>query len=268
MNQYSLIASDLDGTLLSPEHTIRPYTRDTLKMLDKKGNHFVFATGRHHVDVGQIKKGLDLDAFMITSNGARVHDIDGNLIFSRNIKGDIARSLFKIADSDPNIYTNVYSDNEWFINRENPEQKEFFQESVFNYKLFKADHLTTEGVSKVYFTCKDHDHLVLLEDEIKKRWGNRVNVTFSLPTTLEVMDGKVSKGDALSNVAAMLGIPLEKCIAFGDGMNDLEMLQVAGKGCLMRNAHQRIKDALPEMEIIGSNDEEGVALYLKENFEL
>uniref|UniRef100_UPI00387E6F48 HAD-IIB family hydrolase n=1 Tax=Candidatus Regiella insecticola TaxID=138073 RepID=UPI00387E6F48 len=62
-----------------------------------------------------------------------------------------------------------------------------------------------------------------LEKEINARWGDRVNVCFSLPNCLEVMGAGVSKGNALARVAEKLGHSLENCIAFGDGMNDLEM---------------------------------------------
>lgn len=49
---YQVVASDLDGTLLSPDHTLSPYAKETLKLLTARGINFVFATGRHHVDVG------------------------------------------------------------------------------------------------------------------------------------------------------------------------------------------------------------------------
>lgn len=71
---YQVVASDLDGTLLSPDHTLSPYAKETLKLLTARGIHFVFATGRHHVDVGQIRDNLEIKSYMITSNGARVHD--------------------------------------------------------------------------------------------------------------------------------------------------------------------------------------------------
>lgn len=81
---YRVVASDLDGTLLSPDHTLSPYAKETLKLLTAHGINFVFATGRHHVDVGQIRDNLEIKSYMITSNGARVHDLDGNLIFAHN----------------------------------------------------------------------------------------------------------------------------------------------------------------------------------------
>ncbi len=105
-----------------------------------------------------------------------------------------------------------------------------------------------------------------MEDAINARWGDRVNVSFSFPTCLEVMAGGVSKGHALEEVAKIIGYTLQECIAFGDGMNDLEMLSMAGKGCIMRDAHQRLKDMLPELEVIGSNVDNAVPHYLRKMF--
>ncbi len=93
---YRVVASDLDGTLLSPDHTLSPYAKETLKLLTARGINFVFATGRHHVDVGQIRDNLEIKSYMITSNGARVHDLDGNLILlitgSRHCQRSVWRS--------------------------------------------------------------------------------------------------------------------------------------------------------------------------------
>ncbi len=76
--------------------------KETLKLLTARGIHFVFATGRHHVDVGQIRDNLEIKSYMITSNGARVHDTDGNLVFLRhNLDSDIASDLFGVVNANP-----------------------------------------------------------------------------------------------------------------------------------------------------------------------
>lgn len=91
---YHIVASDLDGTLLSPEHRLTPFARETLQQLVAKDIHFIFATGRHHIDVGQMRDSLAIPAYMITSNGARVHNAEGELVFSHNLDEDIASDLF------------------------------------------------------------------------------------------------------------------------------------------------------------------------------
>jgi hydroxymethylpyrimidine pyrophosphatase-like HAD family hydrolase len=80
------------------------------------------------------------------------------------------------------------------------------------------------------------------------------------------MAGGVSKGHALEEVSKLLGYSLKECVAFGDGLNDKEMLIMAGKGCIMSNAHQRLKDLLPELEVIGSNTQDAVPRYLRKLF--
>ena len=260
---YQVVASDLDGTLLNPDHMLSPYTKETLKLLTSRGIHFMFATGRHYIDVGQIRANLGIKAWMITSNGARVHDTDGNLVFAHNLDSDIASDLFGVVNNNPDIVTNVYRDDDWFMNRHRPEEMRFFKEAVFNYSLFEPGLLEPEGVSKVFFTCHDHEILLPLEQAINARWGDRVNVSFSTLTCLEVMAGGVSKGHALEAVAKEMGYNLQDCIAFGDGMNDAEMLSMAGKGCIMAGAHQRLKDLHPELEVIGSNADDAVAHYLR-----
>ena len=60
----------------------------------------------------------------------------------------------------------------------------------------------------------------------------------------------------------MAGYQLKGCIAFGDGMNDLEMLSMAGKGLVMGTAHHKVKLALLNIEVIGNCDAEAVAHYI------
>ncbi|HFZ8996561.1 TPA: sugar/pyridoxal phosphate phosphatase YigL [Citrobacter freundii] len=263
---YQVVASDLDGTLLSPDHTLSPYAKETLKLLTARGVNFVFATGRHHIDVGQIRDNLEIKAYMITSNGARVHDTEGNLVFTHNLDHDIAGDLFGLVNAEPDIVTNVYREDEWFMNRHRPEEMRFFKEAVFKYSLFEPALLEPDGVSKVFFTSDTHERLLPLEQAINARWGDRVNVSFSTLTCLEVMSGGVSKGHALEAVSQAMGYNLNNCIAFGDGMNDAEMLSMAGKGCIMGNAHQRLKDMYPGLEVIGVNAEDAVPHYLRNLF--
>lgn len=74
--------------------------------------------------------------------------------------------------------------------------------------------------------------------------------------------------EALQKVAKLMQHSVKDAIAFGDGMNDKEMLQMAGKGCIMQNAHQLLKDLLPDMEVIGSNVDDAVAHYLRKLYQV
>ncbi len=129
---------------------------------------------------------------MITSNGARVHDLDGNLIFAHNLDRDIASNMFGVVNDNPDIVTNVYRDDEWFMNRHRPEEMRFFTSGVRICAVWLG-LLEPEGVGNMFFTCDSHEQLLPLEQAINARWGDHVNVSSLALTCLEVMAGACRK---------------------------------------------------------------------------
>lgn len=259
-----IVASDLDGTLLTPQHQVADFTKEVLTSLHEKGIRFIFATGRHHVDVHHIRDTVGIPAFMITSNGARVHDENNNLVFSRNIEPNSVKPLIDLVKDDTNLFVHIYRNDEWLLNREDEKLDHFHKDSGFSYQLFDDEQPPTDGIAKIFVTHADHDYLVKYEALFNETLGNSVTVAFSTPWCLEVMAADVSKGEALKAVAESFGHGLENCIAFGDGMNDVEMLSMAGKGLVMATSHEKVKKALPSNEVIGSHEHEAVAHYLNE----
>ncbi|MDA0150326.1 Cof-type HAD-IIB family hydrolase [Vibrio sp. LaRot3] len=264
---FRIVASDLDGTLLAPNHQLNEFSKQTLKELNNKGFTFIFATGRHHVDVAGIREMVGIPAYMITSNGARVHDQKDQLMYSNNVPVELVQPVIDTIRQDPNVMIHMYRDDDWLLDRDDEKMRTFHEDSGFTYKRFEADDAPKEGVAKIFFihTEQDHDYLVQYEELLNEKFAGQLNVSFSTPWCLEVMAADVSKGDALKVVAESMGLALENCIAFGDGMNDVEMLQAAGKGLVMGTSHQRVKDALPNNEVIGSNEDDAVAHYLRDH---
>ncbi|MFZ3511189.1 Cof-type HAD-IIB family hydrolase [Vibrio harveyi] len=260
-----IVASDLDGTLLAPNHQLSAYSKETLKALHEQGYTFVFATGRHHVDVASIRRTVGIPAYMITSNGARVHDQNDQEMYSQNVPEDLVQSVIDTIKTDPEILIHMYQNDDWLLNKDDDELREFHEE--FTYKLYDQDNAPTDGIAKIFFThpAKDHDHLVTFETKLREQFGDQLNIAFSTPWCLEVMSAGVSKGDALKAVAESIGLTLENTIAFGDGMNDVEMLSMAGKGLVMGTSHEKVMKALPNNEVIGSNVDDAVAHYLQDH---
>ncbi|GAL05662.1 HMP-PP hydrolase (pyridoxal phosphatase) Cof [Photobacterium aphoticum] len=259
---YKIIASDLDGTLLTPDHKIAPFTKDVLNQLHQQEKDFVFATGRHHVDVAGMREQLGIPAYMITSNGARVHNCQNEVIFKQDVQPDVIRDIIALTKHDPALRIHMYRNDDWLLNKEDEALRDFHD--TFTYKVFDVENPPVEGVAKIFFTNddRDHDKLVIWEDKLNALYGDRANIAFSTPWCLEVMDANVSKGHALEAVAKAKGYTLADCIAFGDGMNDAEMLSMAGKGLVMETAHEKVKKALPNNDVIGSCADEAVAHYL------
>ena len=236
---FKVVVSDLDGTLLNGQHQISSRTRDTLHRLVDQGVKFVVATGRHHVDVRSIRDALGLDIYLITSNGAM--------------------------ERDPSIHINVYYGDEWLVEEELPWLLQFHHDSGFSYRLADLANHPKDRVNKVFY-IGDHDKLLKIEAHLNQQYGDRINVTFSLPDCLEVMHAGVHKGNAVRAVLEQHGLEMSQAVAFGDGMNDFEMLSMVGRGVVMGNAHDRLKQALPEHEQTLTSDEDGVAVYLEKLF--
>ena len=259
---YKMLASDLDGTLLTSTHQIPPFSQQVLSRLHQQGIAFIFATGRHHIDVAYMREKLGIPAYMITSNGARVHNDKNELVFKQNLTPEAVKKVIDMVAGDDQIIINIYRDNDWLVNKENPNVPIIREH--FSYELFDVTNPPVDNVAKIFLTRinRDHDQLVEWENTFNRTFAGKASIAFSTPHCLEIMDSDVSKGHALQSIAEMAGYQLKDCIAFGDGMNDFEMLSMAGKGLVMGTAHHKVKLALPNNDVIGNCDDEAVAHYI------
>jgi Cof subfamily protein (haloacid dehalogenase superfamily) len=257
---YRLVVCDLDGTLLNPQHRLGDYTRSVLQRLREAGVELMLASGRHAADLRGLATELGGRGGLISSNGAAVHDAAGDLLHHRPLDpGCLDFLLHDPAFSD--VHANIYRLDDWLVERPEPYLLQYHQESGFAYRVVDFADIEPEPVLKVFF-FGDHERLAELEDHVHARCPGRLATTFSLPVILEVMASGVSKGAALELVLDRLGFATGDVIAFGDGMNDLELLGAVGKGLLMGNADPRLKATLGHLEVIGTNADEAVARYL------
>ncbi|MFM2481288.1 Cof-type HAD-IIB family hydrolase [Celerinatantimonas sp. YJH-8] len=262
---YQLIASDLDGTLLNRTHQVSPTTIALLNQLSQQQIHILIASGRHYRDVSRIAQDFSFPMYLITSNGARVHTSDGQLLFKKDVPALAVDDILKLTQGC-NFYRNLYHDDHWFVEEDNDRILSYTDHSGFTYTRTDFSQVTRDGISKMLF-IGDPDGLIDLERILLERYGDHLNITFSLPTCLEIMAGDANKGTALKMVLDKLQISPEHAIAFGDGLNDKEMLELVKEGILMANADQRLQRLLPDNPHTLTNDQDGVAVYLKKVFE-
>ena len=100
--------------------------------------------------------------------------------------------------------------------------------------------------------------------EARGRFAGRASVTCSKPYFLEFNPPRATKGIALGFAADYLGIGIEEIVAFGDSLNDLPMLQAAGRSVAVANGRPDVKPLCDEICL--SNQEDGVARYLAGHF--
>ncbi len=259
--RFKVIISDLDGTLLNNEHQISDYTRTVFQQLHNEKYLIIVATGRHHLDAMPLLEDLGCPFYLVTSNGARIHSPTKELIYSFDIKSEAIKSILDL-DIDPEFTTVLFKEKVWQTNRENKKLNSF--QTVMNYPFEIVDFKTVEDLSaiKLFFTHNDHHKLLELRDEIMKDHSDEFHSAFSLPFCLEFMDKSVDKSVAVLKILDIENYTYEESISFGDGFNDEGMLFAARKGLIMDNAVESLKNKLSHLEVIASNDNDGVAKYL------
>lgn len=303
---YKLVVSDLDGTLLRPDHRLGDYTRGVLARLRASGVDLVLASGRHFADIRVLAASLapSLPAqsaepgeaptqdtafvsgaptptfsfgvrkprqrgYLVSCNGAAVNTADGRLVQATHLPAEplhfLLRDALCLHPRFRHVHTNVFLTDAWLVEEANPSLLRYHRDSGFHYQVADFAALDGTDVLKVVYHGEP-EQLLALEAALLARWGDALGTTFSLPQTLEAMAPGVSKGAALAALLDDLGLTPAHVVCFGDGLNDLEMLQLVADGgglaLLMDNADQRLHQALPQVPHIGSHADEAVARCL------
>jgi Cof subfamily protein (haloacid dehalogenase superfamily) len=138
------------------------------------------------------------------------------------------------------FHVNCYVNDELYVDRVTPEVERYasFQHLPIHEVGDLASWLSEPPTKLV--TIGDPEQLDDLEARMKARFGGRLYISKSLPFFLEFASPDVTKGSGLEFVAEHLGFARERTIAFGDGENDVELLERAGFGVAVANAHPRV----------------------------
>jgi Cof subfamily protein (haloacid dehalogenase superfamily) len=258
-----VIISDLDGTLLNQHHVISDYTRSVFQELHQQNYLIVVATGRHHLDAMPLVERLGVPLYLVTSNGARIHSPEKELLFSINMDSQTVKSILDL-NIDPDITTVLFKEEVWQTNIHNEKLNSFSKDVTYHRELVNFEELVDFEAIKIFFTHENQDKLIAVRDLILEHHPESFNHAFSLPICLEFMDKAVDKSHAIAKILEKENLDFSHAVSFGDGFNDELMLVTTGKGLIMGNAPETLKNKLSHLEVIATNHEDGVAKYLSE----
>ena len=156
------------------------------------------------------------------------------------------------------VSVNVYAGQDWFIRETN-----FWSTQEGNVVGYygEIEDLTTVAHAHKLLLIGEVDQVIRLQHMLKEKVP-QVLAARSFPNYLEVVAAGVSKARALEKVCDLINVSLDNVVAFGDGENDLPMLQVAGFSVAMGNAHENVKRHADFVSL--SNNEDGILLGIKE----
>jgi Cof subfamily protein (haloacid dehalogenase superfamily) len=260
--RYRLIASDLDDTLLDENSKISARNREAIRRAVDSGVKFVIATGRmFKTSVNYLDDlGLNSDCPIINYHGALVKKSRSKeVILHRPIENGIAISVAEEAERQ-GCHVSVFIEDELYIREEN-EYSRFYQ-SMAHIGLEEVGplgaFLRNNGASPTKMSIIRWDGTIDdIETDLRGKYGKKLSILQSRPYFLEITDQKATKGQTLGWLAEKEGIKPEEIIAFGDGHNDLDMLQFAGLGVAVSNGRPEVRAAA--RLVTGSNIEDGVA---------
>ncbi|PKH21358.1 HMP-PP phosphatase [Enterobacterales bacterium CwR94] len=255
-----LAAFDMDGTLLLPNHQFGSETLASLHSLHARGVILAFATGRHLLEMKLLAENLGLAPWLITGNGTRIHTPEGEKMFGQDLPPAVAEMVIH-HHWNTTASMHIFNDRGWFTDKPVAGLLDAHQMSGFSYQLQELKRMSAHDVTKVCFIAP-HETLCELQWRLNQALGHEADTCFSARDCLEVLPPKCNKGAALMALTTHLGVDMAECMAFGDAMNDHQMLASVGKGFVMGNAMAQLKAVLPHLPVIGHCETQGVSHYL------
>jgi Cof subfamily protein (haloacid dehalogenase superfamily) len=240
---------------------LRPRTEAAIRATRATGAEVIVVTGRMFRAVRPYLEQAGLVGPVICYQGAAVADPrSGEFLRHEPIPLPLAREAIA-AVAETNHTLNVYVDDELYVSSVTPEARAYadFQHLPINPVGDLLKWLEEPPTKLV--AVGDPEALDVLEARLKAHFGTRMHISKSLPQFLELSAPGVTKGSGLAWLADRLGWERERVVGFGDGENDVELLEWSGYAVAVANAHERVR-AVADW-ICPGPDEEGVGRVLE-----
>lgn len=262
-----MIVFDLDGTLLDIDHQLQEKTIEAVKMIRDKGIRTLVATGRMYCSAKPHTDRLGIVDPIITYNGALVVDPSNQKeIFHAPIPFTIAKKIAKMVVKN-DYHLQLYIDDKLYVAEENEFTDRY--EDISGIKanaVGRLDEFLNAEPTKMLIIEEDEDKQVEINNFLKENFGDEIELSSSYPSFIEITKKDMSKAVPIKKIAADFKIKQEEIMAFGDGLNDLKMIEWAGTGVAMQNAHSELQEHADDTA--PDHNELGIARYLKQHFKL
>ncbi len=259
-NSYRLLALDIDGTLTNSHKLVPDATREAIIDIQKRGVKVVLASGRSEYGLADIAGKLrlkDYGGYMMSFNGGRlVECTGGRIIYDRVLSLSDISGIYALAVE---LGTGIIGyENGCLISGNGIDEYQILDSDVCNMELKEVDdfgNYFSEPFNKCLLTGQP-EHIQKVFGVVEERFGDRLSVTMSAEFFIDIMPKGIHKGAAIKKLCDILSIDRSGVVCCGDAPNDLTMIEYAGLGVAMGNAHESLKEKADYITL--SNDEEGV----------
>jgi Cof subfamily protein (haloacid dehalogenase superfamily) len=258
--------SDIDGTIINTKRELDLRIVETIHQYEKSGGTFILATGRTMLTARKIVDRIGLSTPVICGNGSTIQYPSGETLLHHNIPKGASLSVTDYALSEGFDFTAFSDDAVWFpyysskIEFYKKRNDESGKNKIPYIEFSKADELPHGEMVKFFIWNMDEKKIQDFESNCNA--GKTMNFVQSVRGALDIDPIQATKGNGLKFLANYLNMQLENTAAFGDNINDMDMLQSVGFPVAVANAEDELKRAA--WKICPSNDECGVAVMLEE----
>lgn len=263
--KYKLIALDLDGTLKNSLNEITPRTKAALMKAQQQGIKLVLSSGRPTPGLFRDVKELEMDkynGYLLSYNGAKISNTKGEIIYKQELDKEFAKEVYQQAKK-LHLEINTYTDHGILCENIDAEYVRL-EANLVSLPIKKVDCLANHLPTPLFklLLSEKPEYVASVVNDLASMYSNDLAIYRSAPFFIEVVSKGIDKGQSLEHLCDSLGITMEEVLAFGDGYNDLSMLELAGCGVAMANAVDEVKQKADYCTL--SNDEDGIAVFLEQ----
>ncbi|MGE4584981.1 MAG: Cof-type HAD-IIB family hydrolase [Sphaerochaeta sp.] len=265
MFECKLICTDIDGTLLDPQHHITERTKEAVRKARRKGIIVALVSGRISHSLALLQQELGISGPLGCFNGSLVLDEDGTELEAHPIRADQTKLILD-AVADTELETFVFTNESWYMQQTSQWYDIEVKASRTQGRIaeLKAlEEVLHPGERPFKLLCMHHDPLYVREMEarLQRDFGTQLNIFSSSPAYIEILARGVDKGHAVRSLCNAYQIDASKVMAVGDYYNDIGMFRSAGFAVAMGNAPDDVKQHAHS--ITKSNKEDGLALAIE-----
>ena len=249
-----IVFFDIDGTLLDHDKNMPASTKKAIETLKENGVFVAIATGRAPFMFESIRNELDIDSF-VSFNGQYVV-FEGEPLFKNPLNNGKIEELYLEASGKghPVVFMNHLT------MKSSVKHHDFIENSLGGLKFAHPEH------DDLFYVDRDLYQTLLFCEEGQESYYSETYPEFNFirwhPYSVDILPAGGSKAEGIKKMVERLGFKLEDVYAFGDGLNDLEMLKAVGTGVAMGNAVPDLQE-LANM-VTKDVDDDGIWHGLKE----
>lgn len=250
-----LIASDMDGTLLDNNSRVPPETFDLIRALEDHGVHFCVTSGRRYDTLCRFFEPVRDQMDFVASNGTQVY-VDGQLVDREVYSTAALRRLKRAIDMFDCLHLSLFDHDTDYLLDEVAYYHRELDKDLPNIEHVGVMPGPEVSIIKASICCDKLDAVMDMAYALQRELGDAFTLAPSGSMWIDVVPRGVSKATGLAQVMQAQDMKPQEVMAFGDAMNDYEVLRMVGHPRAMANGRYAIRQIAEK--VVGTNAQHSV----------